>query len=120
MKSVNLYKFSDLILQERFIKEHLYLRRIHETEDFLRNKESHEEEARLKQRVRSKRELTNYADGVSPLGSRLLSKNKSIVPLRSQIEYVKSKLGHMQEKPTLESNLIFRDAAPKTHRGLAL
>lgn len=53
MKSVNLYKFSDLILQERFIKEHLYLRRIHETEDFLRDKESHEEETRLKQRVRS-------------------------------------------------------------------
>jgi hypothetical protein len=53
VKSVNLYKFSDLILQERFIKEHLYLRRIHETEDFFKDKESHEEEARLKQRVRS-------------------------------------------------------------------
>ena len=53
MKSVNLYKFSDLVLQERFIKEHLYLRRIHETEDFLRDKKSHEEGARLKQRVQS-------------------------------------------------------------------
>jgi hypothetical protein len=26
----------------------------------------------------------------------------------------------MQEKPTLESNIIFRDAASKTHRGLML
>lgn len=64
--------------------------------------------------------MTNYPDGVSPLGSKLLSKNKSIVPLRSQIEYVKTKLGHMQDKPTLESNLIFRHAAPKTHRGVFL
>jgi hypothetical protein len=37
IKSVNLYKFSDVVLQERFIKEHLYLRRLHETEEFIKN-----------------------------------------------------------------------------------
>ena len=37
---------------------------------------------------------------MSPLGSKLLSKIKSIVPLRSQIDFVKSKLGNMQDKPT--------------------
>lgn len=37
VKSVNLYKFSDLILQEKFIKEHLYLRRLHETESFIKD-----------------------------------------------------------------------------------
>jgi hypothetical protein len=44
IKSVNLYKFSDLILQERFIKEHLYLRRLHETEEFLKDKETKDED----------------------------------------------------------------------------
>ncbi len=39
IKSVNLYKFSDLILQEKFIKEHLYLRRLHETESFIKDHE---------------------------------------------------------------------------------
>jgi len=40
VKSVNLYKFSDLILQEKFIKEHLYLRRLHETESFIKDHDS--------------------------------------------------------------------------------
>ena len=40
VKSVNIYKFSDLILQEKFIKEHLYLRRLHETESFIKDHDS--------------------------------------------------------------------------------
>ena len=67
MKSVNLYKFSDLILQERYIKEHLYLRRMHETEEFLKEKETKEEGARRRIVPAPVGILDN--GGTSPLGT---------------------------------------------------
>lgn len=37
IKSVNLYKFSDAILEERFLKEHLLVKRLKETESFIKD-----------------------------------------------------------------------------------
>jgi hypothetical protein len=37
IKSVNLYKFSDSILEERFLKQNLYAKRMRETVSFMRD-----------------------------------------------------------------------------------
>jgi hypothetical protein len=37
IKSVNLYKFSDSILEERFLKQNLYAKRLRETVSFMRD-----------------------------------------------------------------------------------
>jgi hypothetical protein len=36
IKSVNLYKLSDTVLQEGYIKQHLYIRRMQETSEDVR------------------------------------------------------------------------------------
>lgn len=76
VKSVNLYKFSDLILQEKFIKEHLYLRRLHETESFIKDHEVAAKYQKIAAVDAKKSEISSPKKTIefAPIGTKLISR----------------------------------------------